>query len=178
MAVQDLRLERVVAREAEDPADAGFDAFFLAEHERLLRAMYLVTGDRAEADDIAQEAFVRLLERWETVRIMDSPTGYLYRTAMNSFRSRYRRSVMAIRRLALVSFRARNPFDDVEIAADVRRALTSLTPRQRAAIVLTELLGYPSEDAGSLLGIQPSTVRALTTQARARMKTEMGGGRG
>jgi RNA polymerase sigma factor (sigma-70 family) len=178
MAVQDLQLERVVARGADEPAEAGFAAFFDAEHERLLRALYLVTGDRSEADDIAQEAFVKILERWDTVRLMDSPTGYLYRTAMNSFRSGYRRSVMAIRRLALVPLGRRNPFEDVEIAADVRRALTSLTPRQRAAIVLTELLGYPSEDAGSLLGIQPSTVRALTTQARARMKAEMGGDRG
>jgi RNA polymerase sigma factor (sigma-70 family) len=178
MVVQDVQLERVVARGADEPAEAGFAAFFDAEHERLLRAMYLVTGDRAEADDIAQEAFVKILERWDTVRLMDSPTGYLYRTAMNSFRSGYRRSIMAIRRLALVPLGRRNPFEDVEIAADVRRALTSLTPRQRAAIVLTELLGYPSEDAGSLLGIQPSTVRALTTQARARMRAEMGGDRG
>src|SRR5262245_12854589 len=99
--------------------------------------MYLVVGDREEAEDLVQEAFVKVLERWATVQHMEAPTGYLYRTAMNSFRSRYRRTAMALRRIALLSPRPRNPFDDVELNADVRRALASLTPRQRAAVVLT-----------------------------------------
>ena len=49
-----------------------------------------MTGDRVEAEDIAQEALVRVYERWGQVGGMDSPTGYLYRTAMNLARSRLR----------------------------------------------------------------------------------------
>jgi DNA-directed RNA polymerase specialized sigma24 family protein len=48
--------------------------------------------------------------------------------------------------------------------------LRSLTPRQRAAIVLTEGLGYSSDEAGSMLGVKGSTVRALHHQARAALK--------
>jgi len=104
---------------------------------------------------------------------MDDPTGYLFRTAMNVFRSRYRRSLMALRRLALLTPRDRDPFSDVDVREDLRRALIALTPRQRAAIVLTELLGYSSEDAARILGIKASTVRALTTQARAAMRSSL-----
>jgi len=154
--------------------DRSFDDFFNVEYERLLRAMYLVVGDRGDAEDLVQEAFVKVLERWATVQQMESPTGYLYRTAMNSFRSRYRRTAMALRRVALLAPRPRNLFEDVEVNADVRRALASLTPRQRAAVVLTELLGYGADDASKILGIKASTVRALTTQARARLKSVLG----
>ena len=146
--MQELRLDRVAAREPSDQVGAIFEEFFDLEHERLLRALYLVVGERQEAEDLAQDAFVKVLERWETVRWMDSPTGYLYRTAMNTFRTRYRRAVMAVRRIALLAPRQGNPYEDVEMTADVREALSALTPRQRAAIVLTELLGYGGEEAG------------------------------
>ena len=173
-AMQDLRLDRVAARESSNQVGTAFEEFFDLEYERLLRALYLVVGERQEAEDLAQDAFVKVLERWETVRWMDSPTGYLYRTAMNTFRTRYRRAVMAVRRIAFLAPRQRNAFEDVEITADVRGALTALTPRQRAAIVLTELLGYGNEEAASIMGIESSTVRALTTQARARMRSAIG----
>jgi len=171
-----LRLEQVIAQDSVVDVDRSFDDFFGQEYERLLRAMYLVVGEREDAEDIVQEAFVRVLERWPAVQQMESPTGYLYRTAMNTFRSRYRRATMALRRIAMLTPRPRNLYEDVEVSADVRKALSALTPRQRAAIVLTELLGYGAEDASQLLDIQPSTVRALTTQARSRLRAALGAG--
>ena len=77
-------------------ADATFEGFFHAEYGRLFTAMCGVTGSH-EAEDITQEAFVRVLERWGTVGGMDD-AGYLYRTAMNVFRSRYRRAKLAMRK--------------------------------------------------------------------------------
>jgi DNA-directed RNA polymerase specialized sigma24 family protein len=68
---------------------AGFTDFFRAEYETLLRAMYLLTGDRYEAEDLAQDAFVKACERWDRVRRMDNPTGYLYRTAVNAHKSTF-----------------------------------------------------------------------------------------
>src|SRR5213082_1055541 len=75
-----------------------FEEFFKDEHVRLLRALFLVTGTEHEAEDLMQEAFVKVWERWDRVRAMDDPTGYLYRTAMNAFRSRVRRALTAARR--------------------------------------------------------------------------------
>jgi len=73
----------------------SFEAFFEAEHERLFRAMYLVTGNAQEAEELMQDAFVAVWERWDRVSGMDEPTGYLYRTVMNRFRSRLRRASRA-----------------------------------------------------------------------------------
>ena len=70
-------------REAELPS---FEGFFEAEKLRLYRALCLITRNRFEAEEITQDAFVRLLERWDRVSAMEDPTGYLYVTAMNTFR--------------------------------------------------------------------------------------------
>jgi RNA polymerase sigma factor (sigma-70 family) len=119
-----------------------------------------------------QDAFLRLLERWDRVCDLDAPTGYLYRTAMNVFRKRYRRSLLAIKR-TLAPAAARDEFAEADARDVVRRALATLTPRQRAALVLTELEGMSSRDAGEALGIEPSTVRALATQGRAAFRALM-----
>ena len=60
-----------------------FDEFFLDEGEHLLRVMGVITGSRSEAEDIVQEAFVRVFARWDSVAAMENPQGFLYRTAMN-----------------------------------------------------------------------------------------------
>ena len=69
---------------------------------------------------------------------------------------------------------ARNPFDDVDLREDVRRMLNRLAPRQRAALVLLDLYGYGSEEAGKILGVRASTVRALATQGRAVLRSAGG----
>src|SRR5947207_2305974 len=71
-----------------------FEAFFDANHVRMLRALYLVTGSRAAAEDVLQEAFLKVWQRWDRVRRMDDPVGYLYRTGLNTARSRRRRRLL------------------------------------------------------------------------------------
>ena len=146
-----------------------FEGFFEDQKDRLLRILSVITGSRSEAEDLAQEAFTRVFERWETVGAMEDPAGYLHRTAMNLFRNQYRRARVAIARTVGLG-----PEQDVFKAVDDRdaatRALSSLTPRQRAALVLTEALGYSGEETGRLLGVKASTVWALTHQARAALE--------
>jgi RNA polymerase sigma factor (sigma-70 family) len=142
----------------------AFEAFFQDEKDRLLRALYVITGSAGEAEDIAQEAFTRLYERWGSVSSMDDPAGYLHRTAMNVFRKQLRRAKVAAKRTVGLG-PERDVFEDVAI-----RAIAPLPPRQRAALVLTEGLGYSGEEAGRLLGIKASTVWALTHQARSSLR--------
>jgi RNA polymerase sigma-70 factor (ECF subfamily) len=146
----------------------AFDEFFENERERLFRALLLVTHDSAESEDLAQEAFVRVLERWDRVARIEDPVGYLYRTAMNLHRSALRRALTAARR-SLQPPTGRDPFDEVAARDEAVRSLAMLTPRQRAAVVVTELLGYSSEEASAILGVRAGTVRSLTSQARAAM---------
>ncbi|MFN2544565.1 MAG: RNA polymerase sigma factor [Actinomycetota bacterium] len=151
------------------PAWLSFEELFRAEHGRLLRALFLVTGSAQEAEDVMQEAFVRVWDRWDRVRTMNDPVGYLYRTAMNAFRSRYRRAARAAKRV----FTPRTRTDEIAAVEDrdeAFRALRSLSPRQREALVLTEYVGYSSEEAGAVMNIRPATVRALAHQGRERLK--------
>jgi RNA polymerase sigma-70 factor (ECF subfamily) len=158
---------------AGSPDGLDFDDFFATESEDLFRRLWLVTRNRAEAEEVMQDAFLSLYERWDRMSAVDDPKAYLYRTAFNAWHKRSRRAARALRAALAPSRR-----DDIE-AADARTvlgdALTHLSPRQRAAIVLTELLGFSSEDAGDILGVRAVTARVLTSQARAAMRSYLGG---
>jgi RNA polymerase sigma-70 factor (ECF subfamily) len=152
-----------------EAAQRPFEDFFELEQERLLRLLWMVTGSLQEAEDIVQEAFLRVWERWANVSAMDSPSGYLHRTAMNVFRNRYRRARLAMKKAAGVAPTI-DAFGAVDDRVNVSNALANLTPKQRAAIVLTDLLGYPAEEAARMLGIRGSTVRSLSSAARTAMR--------
>lgn len=147
----------------------AFDDLFLDQHDRLYRALYFITGSSADAEELMQEAFLKLWERWDRVHQIDDPVAYLFRVAMNGFRMRARRARTAARRVVHLE-PARDPFDDIELRDDVRRMLLRLPPRQRAALVLTEIFGYGSEQAARILGVRPTTVRVLASQARASLR--------
>jgi RNA polymerase sigma-70 factor, ECF subfamily len=161
---------RVQADPEANSGAASFEDFFEAQRDRLFRTLCLITGSRDEAEDLAQEAFVKVLERWEKVRGLEDLPGYVHRTAMNAFRSRYRRAAVAARR-AMRLAPSPDLYQEVDDRMMTRQALGSLTPRQRAALVLTDLLGYTAEEAGSLLGVRGSTVRALLHQGRVALRT-------
>ena len=156
---------------AEEPR--SFELFFADEHARLFGALCLVTGDRSEAEEIMQDAFLRLWERWDRVATMDDPPGYLFRTAMNVFRNRYRRASLMLRRTISIA-----PTEDalatVEDRDVVVRALRDLTPDQRAAVVLTGYVGLTSEEDGKVLSMRAGTVRTLATRARAAIREKAG----
>jgi RNA polymerase sigma-70 factor (ECF subfamily) len=150
----------------------SFEAFYEAERRTLFRRLWLVTGNRAEAEELMQDAFLKVWERWERVGAMDDPVGYLYRTAMNLFRKRYRRAVLAIRRsVGLVP--SADEFAEADDRETVRRVLSALPPRQRAALVLTEMLGFSPDEAGRALGVQASTIRSLSHQGRESFRRAM-----
>lgn len=151
---------------------ASFEEFFRAEQLRLHRILFAITGSRPEAEDIAQDAFLRVWERWDRVGEMDDPAGYLHRTAINGLRDRSRRLALGMRRAVGISPRS-DVHETIEARSVAASVLGSLPPRQRAAIVLTEALGYSAEEAGNLLGIKGSTVRALHFQARSALKGRM-----
>lgn len=166
------RARAFAANDQEEVATASFEAFFVEHQGDLYAALWLITRDRAEAEEIMQDAFLKLWERWDRVRTLDDPEGYLYRTSMNVFRSRRRRAAMAIRHLVRPT-----PPDDLLDAVERReilvQAMSQLTPRERAAVVLTDVLGFTSDEAGRSLGIKGATVRVLAARGRGRMEQEV-----
>jgi RNA polymerase sigma-70 factor, ECF subfamily len=148
----------------------SFEDFFRLERDRLFGALVLVTGDPQEAEDLAQDAFVSVWERWDRLNGIENPAGYLHRTAINAFRKRYRRREVFRRLLPfLAPAEASWPADSRLVLSE---ALRSLTPRQRAALVLTELFGYRATEAARMLGIRPSTVGALRHQGREALRRD------
>jgi hypothetical protein len=99
---------------------ASFEGFLTENQARLFGSLCLMTGSRYEAEEIAQEAFVRVLERWDRVGYLDDPSGYLFITAMNVFRQRLRRAGIALRRSVGVApaVDAFSPVEDREVVLD------------------------------------------------------------
>jgi RNA polymerase sigma-70 factor, ECF subfamily len=152
---------------------ARFDTFFEQEHDHLYKALYFVTGNRQDAEELMQDAFLKLWERWDSIHEVDDPTGYLFRIGLNGFRMQRRRAAMSVRKVIPVP-EARDLFSDAEMRADVRALLLQLTSRQRAALLLVDLLGYPSEQAARILRVRPSTVRALAAKGRRALRAMEG----
>lgn len=165
-----MRMVAVVDAETEA---RDFRAFFEHERVRLVRATLLLTGNVAEAEDLAQEALARVLEHWDRVSEMESPEGYLYRTALNLNRKRLRRIAIAARRVLGVS--DHDALAAAEDRVDVLRAVSSLPRPQREALILVVWLGYGTEEAAALLGIEPGSVRGRLHRARQALRRQFGG---
>jgi RNA polymerase sigma-70 factor (ECF subfamily) len=146
----------------------AFERFCHDEYAGVVRAAYLVTGDRQEALDLAQEAFARAYERWRAVSGYQEPAAWVRRVAINlaiSWRrhERVRASTPVPRR------------DDVLQQPDLPdpellEALHALTAAQRAVIVLRFYADRSIEDVARDLHKRPGTVRALTSQALTRLR--------
>lgn len=169
MGVHDSTVTNLARTEAEaESRHEDFERFFAAERGRLARACLLLTGNMADAEDLAQEALSRVLERWTEVVRMASPVGYLYRTALNLNRKRLRRLAVAARRI--VDREDRDEMVAADERLDLLRAVASIPRPQREALVLIEWLGYSAEEAGSLLGIEAVSVRARLHRARTSLR--------
>lgn len=167
LVAESLREGQIVAE------PLSFEAFFETEARTLFRRLCAVTGNSAEAEEIMQDAFLALWERWDRIDAIQDPTAYLYRTAINVFRRRSRRAALAVRR-ALSPAADPTPFAEIDEQQDVVAALAELTPRQRAALVLTDVMDYSSEEAGRALGVKPGTVRGLASRARTTLRRQVG----
>jgi RNA polymerase sigma factor (sigma-70 family) len=173
MSGSQLRIVRDAEPNGENAGGlVSFDEFFAEHSATLYRRMRLVTRDHHEAEEVVQDAFLNIYEHWDRVADLSDPEGYLYRTAFNAWKKRSRRATRAIRNVFMPA-----PEQDEFAAADTRtivgEALDRLTPRQRAAIVLTELMGYSSEQAGDILGIRAVTARVLASQGRATLRARL-----
>lgn len=153
-----------------------FEDFFHANYERLLRAMYLATGDRHEAEDLAQDAMARVYERWDRVSQAEDPLGYVFRVALNRRRSLLRRVAVALRRTPQADSEPQiEPTAAVDDRDAIRRALQALPETQREVLVLCDWLGMTDSEAGTVLRISAGAIRTRLHRARAAMRESLGG---
>lgn len=156
----------MVTRDVSSVGVKDFDAFFQDEYTPLLRLMYAMTGNLAEAEELAQEAMTRALERWDRVGVMASPAGYVYRTAVNLNRSRLRRIARPLRWSRETAHLSDT---EPEVIVSLVAALMTLPRGQREAVLLVEWMGLDANEAGRTLGISPSSVRSRVHRAKASL---------
>ena len=133
---------------------------------RLVGALSLYTGDRHVAEELAQEALVRVCERWSEVQAMESPMGWAHRVGFNLAKSHYRRRG--------AERRPRRPQPAVESAdaLALRHAVAALPEQQRQAIVLRYYADLSVSDVAVLMGCPENTVKTHTRRALERLRAD------
>jgi RNA polymerase sigma-70 factor, ECF subfamily len=159
------------------PTTEDFSEFFRREYPRLARACLLLTADRTEAEELAQEALARAHPRWTDIAGMASPTGYVYRTALNLNRKRLRSLAVRAKR-GIASRSVPDAMDAADDRLDVLRGIRALPRAQREALLMIEWLDLDVDEAASLLGIAPASVRGRLHRARETLRERFGGNDG
>lgn len=163
-----------------DPA--ALDRWFRSEHPEVWRLCLGFSADADQADDLAQEAMLKLhdrLEKWDPTRPYPQ---WRNSVVLNLCRDRRRRADARERaetRAAEAQAPATLPdpsreLEQGELRALFQEALRRLSEREREAFVLRELEGVPIADAAQLLGIAESSLRSLLTLARRRLREFLG----
>ncbi len=147
--------------------------FCTAIHPRLVGGLALYVGDRAVAEELAQEALLRALRRWERVSRLDSPEAWVWRVGINLGNSHFRRRGAERRAYG----RLARP-DDVATGTDpadrvaLQRAVAALPERQRVALIHRYYIGLTVEQTAARMEISADAVRSLTKRGIAALRDE------
>lgn len=147
----------------------------------LVSYLIRLTGSRGQAEDLAQEAFLRLYERGHRYSEKGRLQSYLYRIATNLVRSAARRDQRWSRlRVAFFHFNGHRtePSQQTEVLQcelnqELNRALAKLPLRYRAPIVLSYIEDKSHREIADLLGIQEGTVKSRLHRGRALLRGEL-----
>jgi len=146
-----------------------FDGFYLASRERLLHALYAMTGDLAEAQDVVQEAYARAWQRWSSVSSYDDPAAWVRTVAWRlaiSRRRKARNRLSAAMRLHAISPPVPEPSPD---SAAIVAALRKLPDAQRRALALHYLCDLSVEAVAAETGVSTGTVKSRLSRGRAAL---------
>ena len=158
-----------------EPRPSPDDAFQRAAEELWMpvyRFALAMTNDLSEADDVAQEAFVRLWDRRATIDWGEPILGWLLVTARRIALDRFRRLARTLRVGSSPTAPAGLDATTIERFVDLRAELSRLTPAERAAILLSAVEGWSADEIGAALGISAGAVRASASRGRAKLGGE------
>ncbi len=180
VTVQSALLRRTAPSALQEQVTALFDQ----HRARVFRAAYRVTGSEADAEDVLQTVFLRLLKQEDAVIEEQQAGSYLHRAAVNAAVDVLRRRRMAKDEpLGERQDHLPDPAPDPAAALDakaagrrLRAALAELSPRAAEIFVLRYFEGYRNREIARMLGASWSTVAVTLHRARARLrKTFLGG---
>ncbi len=171
-----LLIERARAGERE-----AFDQLMIRYQRKVVSTAWRMLGNREDARDAAQEAFLRVYKYLDRFRADEDFAAWLYRIVINACRDIARKRASASRFVSLDAEAERieklAASDDVEHSAIlsqerslVASALGTLTKKEREALVLRDLEGLTTEEVARAMGSTQTTVRSHVSSARAKIR--------
>jgi RNA polymerase sigma-70 factor (sigma-E family) len=152
--------------------DRQFPEFFTSQYGRLRRLGFLLTGDWAQAEDLAQESLVRVYWRWSLVRRQAHPEAYARKVLVNRHRSLLRRLRLEARHARQTRVEAADPGQRDELLT-VRAAIRRLPARQRAVLILRYHEDLSEREVARLLRIPVGTVKSSANRALTRLRRDL-----
>src|SRR5262245_40118787 len=149
-------------------AEQEFTRFYREAYPSAVRLAWLLTHDHGAAEDIVQDAFVRLHPRLATV---EHPTAYLRAAIVNGCRDRARsagRAGAGLRRLQLNS-----EMSAADRPCELLDAVARLPYKHRAVLALRYWADLPEAEIAEIIGVRPATVRSISVRAIARLRKEL-----
>jgi RNA polymerase sigma-70 factor (ECF subfamily) len=152
---------------------ADFERLYQASYGKILGTLTAMLGDRAAAEDCAQDAFERACRKWGTWQPIAPAEAWVHRIAINAAVSYQRKMRLrevgeVIRRIGRPGL-GPDPQDQIE-RRDLADALAKLPPKQAAAIVLRHYHGYTNRAIAQSLGVPERTVASRLAVAKVRLR--------
>lgn len=147
-----------------------FDEFVRARTAALSRVAYLLTGDHHLAEDLVQQALLRVASRWPAIVARGDPDAYVRRVLYHQHISWWRRREPRAVRDELPHAVVADPGDAVAVGVAVRRALARLGRRQRAVLILRYFEDLSEARTAEILGVSVGTVKSQARDGLARLR--------
>ena len=164
-------------REPKAAAGGRLGDLYLRHADSAVRLAYLMTGDRVLAEDLVQDAFVKLAGRLVHVRDPGAFDAYLRRTVVNLAYSHFRHKRVERSYLRRQAGAANPPpaggHEDLGVREELWRALLGLSGRQRAAIVLRFYEDLSEAQTAEILGCPTGTVKSLVSRGLEALRGEI-----
>jgi len=155
------------------PPQETFPAFYRREFPKMVAIAAAVSGSRAVAEDLAQEAMLRAHRQWDRVSIYERPGAWVRRVTINLSLSASKRASAEMRRLLRVADRPTLPEPDV-VDDRIWRMVARLPKQQRAAIALHYLEDRSIDEIADILDISAATARVHLHRGRRALAGDLG----
>jgi RNA polymerase sigma-70 factor (sigma-E family) len=152
--------------------EQGFEEYVVARSAALLRTAYLLTGNRADAEDLLQTALAKTYLHWDRIRDREALDGYVRRTMANTQTSFWRRKRPESSYDEVPERAGRDAHADADLHDALWSALARIGRRQRAVLVLRYYEDLSEAETAAVLGISVGTVKSATSRALVALRKD------
>lgn len=160
---------------APSPIERSIERIFEETHSLVFRTAYRMTGNAADAEDVLQQVFLRLIRRGSTAEPLENQESYLRRAAINlsldAIRNRQEARSVPLDDAPPSQFAL--PADHGELRDSLRRALATLSGRAAEVFALRYFEGYKNQEIARMLGISQVQVAVLLFRTRKQLQKEI-----